>query len=102
MQDRDFFIQALTYHNTFVSPVFVARGPDEEIVIAISTPIFKEDSNTAIGIVQGNLDLSYFSSIDNQNQHHETQSIILLDEKKNIVYSSERLRLTPLTPFNSF
>ncbi|MCH7423464.1 diguanylate cyclase [Shewanella sp. MM_2022_3] len=100
VQDRDFFIQALTHHNTFVSPVFVARGPDQEIVIAISTPIFKEDSNTAIGIVQGNLDLSYFSSIDNQNQHHETQSIILLDEKKNIVYSSERLRLTPLTPFN--
>ena len=100
VQDRDYFIQALINHNTFVSPVFIGRGLDKEIIIAISTPIFKEGSNTAIGIVQGSLDLGYFSNIDKQNQHHETQSIILLDEKENIVYASERLGLTPLTPFN--
>ena len=98
--DRDYFIQAFIHHNTFVSPVFIGRGLGKDIIIAISAPIFKEESKTAIGIVEGSLDLSYFSNIDKQNQHHETQSIILLDEKKNIVYASERLGLQPLTPFN--
>ncbi|MFV0594638.1 diguanylate cyclase [Shewanella sp.] len=100
VQNRDYFIQAFIHHNTFVSPVFIGHGVNKDIIIAISAPIFKEGSNTAIGIVQGSLDLSYFSNIDNQNQHHETQSIILLDEKKNIVYASERLGLQPLAPFN--
>lgn len=100
VQNRDYFIQAFIHHNTFVSPVFIGHGINKDIIIAISAPIFKEGSNTAIGIVQGSLDLSYFSNIDNQNQHHETQSIILLDEKQNIVYASERLGLQPLAPFN--
>ncbi|MFB2644249.1 diguanylate cyclase [Shewanella bicestrii] len=100
VKDRDYFIQSFNHHNTFVSPVFVGRFIGKEIIIAISAPIFKEGTNDTVGIVQGSLDLSFFSSIDKQNQHHETQSIILLDEKKNIVYASERLGLTPLAPFN--
>ncbi|WP_293634915.1 sensor domain-containing diguanylate cyclase [Shewanella sp. CG12_big_fil_rev_8_21_14_0_65_47_15] len=99
INNRDYFTQSFDYHNTYVSPAFIGQSLGNEIVIVISAPILKGHTNIPIGIVGGSLDLSYFSSIDKQNRHHQTQSIVLLDDKNNIVYASERLGLKPLTPF---
>ncbi|MCH1930595.1 diguanylate cyclase [Shewanella sp. A25] len=100
VKDRDYFIETFKHHRTFVSPVFVGRGIGQGIIIAISAPIFDEAQEKAIGIVEGSLDLNYFDLVDKQNQHHETQSIVILDDKSNIVYASDNLALSPLTKFN--
>lgn len=99
IKNRDYVTQSFDSHNTYVSPGFIGRSLGNDNIIAISVPILKGQSNTPIGIVGGALDLSYFSSLDKQNRHHQTQSIVLLDTKNNIIYASESLGLKPLTPF---
>ncbi|MGI2129793.1 diguanylate cyclase [Shewanella baltica] len=101
VSDREYFIQAFYNHKTFVSPAFIGRGFGNDVIVAISAPIFSQnDPNQARGIVEGSLDLRYFSSIDKQNLHHEQQSILLTDENNNLIYASEGLGLAPLTPLS--
>lgn len=100
IKDRDYFVEAFIHNNTFVSPIMVEEGINKES-ITLSTPmLLPSHNNRPIGIVGGSLNLGHFSNIDKQNQHYDTQSMILLDEKKNIIYASERLELKPLTPFS--
>lgn len=99
LNNRDYFTQAFDNLKTYISPAFIGQGLSNDIIIVISAPILKGQTNTPIGIVGGSLDLSYFSSIDKQNRHHHTQAIVLLDDKNNIIYASERLGLKPMAPF---
>lgn len=99
IDDRDYFIQAFYNHKIFVSSAFIARDFSNDVIVAISAPIFSQNNpNQTRGIVEGSLDLRYFSTIDKQNQHHEQQSILLTDEHNKLIYASEGLGLAPLSP----
>ncbi len=100
VKDRDYFIASFEHKRTFVSPVFIGRGLKKAKIVALSTPLYKGRSSKPVGVVVCSLDLDYFSSIDKQNRHHTSQSVILLDDKNNIVYASDNLELNPFTPFN--
>ena len=100
VKDRDYFIEAFYNQKIFTSSVFVGRGFGNDAIIAISAPYFQKDAPLQpAGIIEGSLDLKYFSAIDYDFNQHKSQSIILTDEANSIIYASDELNLKVMSPF---
>jgi len=100
VKDRDYFIEAFYNQKTFISSVFVGRGFGNDAIIAISAPYFNKDIPLQpAGVIEGSLDLKYFSAIDYDFNKHNNQSVILTDEANNIIYASDELNLKVMSPF---
>ncbi|WP_319803620.1 sensor domain-containing diguanylate cyclase [Shewanella subflava] len=100
VKDRDYFIEAFYNQKTFISSVFVGRGFGNDAIVAISAPYFQKDAPLQpAGIIEGSLDLKYFSAIDYDFNQHGSQSLILTDEANNIIYASNKLNLKVMSPF---
>lgn len=100
VKDRDYFIESFYNQRVFVSSVFLGRGFGNDAIVAISAPYYdKQNTVQPLGIIEGSLDLKYFSAIDYDFNQQKNQSIILTDETNNIIYASEKLNLNVLSPF---
>ncbi|QIR16198.1 diguanylate cyclase [Shewanella aestuarii] len=101
VKDRDYFIESFYNLRVYVSSVFVGRGFGNDAIVAMSAPYFdKTDHTKALGIIEGSLDLNYFDKIDYDFEGMRNQSIVLTDEKNNIIYASNQLNLKVMTPFH--
>ncbi|WP_434926597.1 sensor domain-containing diguanylate cyclase [Shewanella sp. HL-SH2] len=100
VNDRDYFIESFYNQRVFVSSVFLGRGFGNDAIVAISAPYYdKQNTAQPLGIIEGSLDLKYFSAIDYDFNQQKNQSIILTDETNNIIYASEKLNLNVMSPF---
>lgn len=100
VKDRDYFIESFYNQRVFISSVFLGRGFGNDAIVAISAPYYdKQNTLQPLGIIEGSLDLKYFSAIDYDFNQQKNQSIILTDETNNIIYASEKLNLNVLSPF---
>ncbi|MBR9729219.1 diguanylate cyclase [Shewanella intestini] len=99
IKDRDYYIEAFYNQQLFVSSVFLGRGLGNDAIIAISAPLFNDGKVS--GIIEGSLNLSYLKQVENLESNQLKQSIILVDEHNQIVYSTEKLALKPISPFVS-
>ncbi|MCT8986905.1 sensor domain-containing diguanylate cyclase [Shewanella phaeophyticola] len=101
IKDRDYFIESFYNHRLFVSSVFLGRGFGNDAIIAMSAPFYTDlQHTTTAGIVEGSLDLSHFSHIDQNNEYTDDESVVMVDEQNQIIYSSEKLGLTALSVFD--
>lgn len=100
IKDRDYFIESFYNQRIFVSSVFLGRGFGNDAIIAISAPYYsKENAVQPLGIIEGSLDLKYFAAIDYDFNTLKSQSLILTDETNNIIYASDELNLSVMSPF---
>nr|PMH89212.1 deoxyuridine 5'-triphosphate nucleotidohydrolase [Shewanella sp. 10N.286.48.B5] len=100
ISDRDYFIESFYNQRLFVSPVFKGRGFGDESIIAISAPFYhNNDQSKVSGIIEGSLDLAFFSKIDNQNGTGDKEFIIIVDNNNNIIYSTPSLNLSTHVEF---
>ncbi|MCZ8530715.1 ATP-binding protein [Alteromonas sp. PRIM-21] len=97
---RPYFYEVMQSGAPFLSNVFQGRGFGNDPIVALSAPIL--DSNgSPKGIVEGSLSLKSFHSIDSLSLGGF--SMLIEDQKGEVIYASEALALKPLTkaPFYS-
>ncbi|MCL1044406.1 diguanylate cyclase [Shewanella electrodiphila] len=95
IKDRDYFIESFHNRRLFVSSVFQGRGFGNDSIVAISAPFYSDNNKIHVtGIIEGSLDLRFFSSIDNKNTFGDKEMLILVDENNHIIYATPELELT--------
>ena len=95
IKDRGYFIEAFHNRRVFVSPVFQGRGFGNDSIVAISAPFYSGNNERNVaGIIEGSLDLRFFSSIDNKNDFGDKELLVLVDENNHIIYATSELGLT--------
>ncbi|MBU2881018.1 response regulator [Psychrosphaera sp. B3R10] len=87
---RDYFIDAKLQSRPVISDVFIGTGFGNDTIVALSVPIIKNDSFA--GIYEASLDLSIFADFD-RRRIDESQTMIVLDDKNKVVFSSSPLQL---------
>jgi hypothetical protein len=85
---RPYFIHSKETMQPFVSDVFQGRGFGNDPIIAISVPL--SDDRGFVGILEASLDLKKMKSLDIKSLSNE-QSLLIFDENKKVIYSSEHL-----------
>ncbi|MEJ6473220.1 hybrid sensor histidine kinase/response regulator [Pseudoalteromonas piscicida] len=85
VSDRDYFLQAESYPNGYVSGIFQGRGFDEAPIVAISAPVYLESDFK--GIVEGSLIFGSFERFIPKILA-EDANLIVLDKNKRVVFSS--------------
>lgn len=98
--DRAYFSQAFYNESLYVSPVFLGRGFGVDPIVAISAPIYQNNSEKPTGIVEGSLNLNMIESAKSIENNDDGISIILTDENNNIIYADDNLALITLSQFN--
>ena len=91
---RPYFYEVMQSGQPFLSNVFQGRGFGNDPIIALSAPIV-DANGVPTGIVEGSLSLKSFAAIDSLSLGGF--SMLIEDQKGEVVYASERLQLQPLT-----
>jgi len=100
LADRSYFIQAFFHQSLYVSPVFLGRGFGSDPIVAISAPIYGQNSKNPTGIVEGSLNLNMFEKVNRDAMNDREIDLVLTDENDNVIYAESSLALTTLTKFN--
>ena len=98
--DRSYFSQAFYNEILYVSPVFLGRGFGVDPIVAISAPIYQNNSRKPTGIVEGSLNLNMFEQIKQVEEKSADIAIVLTDENDNVIYADNKLALATLAKFN--
>jgi diguanylate cyclase (GGDEF)-like protein len=96
--DRPYFIHAMKDQKLFISSVFLGRGFGNDPIIAISAPLYSNESKeTPSGIVEGSLDLGKFGLYDKIGHDEKQIKTIVTDKNDRIIYASRSLELESLS-----
>ncbi len=99
--DRTYFSQAFYNEAQYVSPVFLGRGFGVDPIVAVSAPIYYQNGDKPVGIVEGSLNLNMFEQEAKQIEESGSKiAIILTDENDNVIYADKDLALTTLSTFS--
>ncbi|WP_421133437.1 ATP-binding protein [Alteromonas sp. A079] len=90
---RPYFRIPMEGGELYLSDVFRGTGFGDDPIVAISAPITKENGVSA-GIVEGSLSLQSFATIDALNL--PGFSLLLEDQKGDVIYASDALGFAPL------
>lgn len=100
ISDRPYFSHAFFQQELFVSSVFLGRGFGADPIIAISAPIYKNQGEQPVGIVEGSLNLSMFEHINRNNDQDIAQiKVVITDNNNNIIFTDADLALETLSEF---
>lgn len=83
--DRDYYLSALHHPGGFISDIFQGRGMGNEPIVAISSPIFKNQSFD--GIVEGSLIFESFDQFAPKLLDVKGE-LLILDSSNKVVFSS--------------
>ncbi len=97
--DREYFVQPMNNGEFFISSVFFGRGFGSDPIVAISGPILDVGGKT-IGVIEGSLDLSEFSSYTSEMESLKVAGFWVLDQHAQVIYSSSEPGMKALTPLN--
>lgn len=86
--DRDYFQHAMQQQRSYVSPVFQGRGFGDDAIVAISAPLFENNSTEPTGIIQGSIDLKAADKLHVADIDGEEVTVVILDQYQQVVYSS--------------
>lgn len=91
---RPYFSEVMTSKSAFISDVFQGQGFGNDPIVAISAPMFNAQ-NEVEGIIEGSLSLSSFFAFERQNL--DGFSLLIQDQNRRVIYSSQTLGLAPLS-----
>lgn len=97
--DRDYFIEAMDAQKLFTSQVFIGRGFGNDVIVAISMPLFSGGESAPVGVLEGSLNLSSLRALEEKISLDNESSIVLLDSNRRVIYASDN---TGLQVFDSF
>lgn len=85
--DREYFQAPMENGFPFVSQVFRGRGLGVDPIVAISASL-RDAAGSRVGIIEGSLDLGIFETIDREHGDLDGASMILVDNRDRVIYSS--------------
>ncbi|MCK8118583.1 response regulator [Pseudoalteromonas sp. 2CM37A] len=85
VKDRAYFTQAQQFPLGYTSGVFQGRGLGNEAIVALSAPIYR--NNTFYGVVEGSLKLDRLERFI-PNLFEYTGDLVVLDAQQKVVFSS--------------
>ncbi len=85
ISDRAYFQVPMRENRSYVSEVFLSRGFDTVAIVAISAPVRAADGS-AIGVVQGSLDLVALAALDPLARSGE-MTLLILDQRSQVIYA---------------
>ncbi|GFD69463.1 hypothetical protein KUL106_27260 [Alteromonas sp. KUL106] len=91
---RPYFYEVMQSGKTYLSNVFQGRGFGNDPIVALSAPIL-DKAGIPIGIVEGSLSLKSFAAIDRLSLNGF--SMLIEDQKGEVIYASKALGLKPLS-----
>ncbi|GAC16349.1 diguanylate cyclase [Aliiglaciecola lipolytica] len=94
VSDRDYFLRVQESKSNYVSQVFKGRGFGQDPIIALSSPILKNQQFT--GIVEGSLNLPNFYDLEEQ-AYAQDELMLVSDRNNNIIFASAALEQETLT-----
>ena len=100
VSDRDYFRSPMAGGGTFVSEVFQGRDLGRDPIVAISAPVLTTGGER-VGIVEGSLNLRAFRRIDSSRARMDGSVMILVDQRKRVIYASPDAGLAELEPIAS-
>ena len=83
--DRDYFINAPNNELGYISTIFKGRGFGSLPIVAVSAPIYIE--NTFTGVVEGSLMFDYFAGLRPSLFSHQGE-LLILDASNKVVFST--------------
>ncbi|MBF7074982.1 diguanylate cyclase [Glaciecola sp. MH2013] len=99
VNDRMYFIHAKTKLEPFVSEALMSRGVIAAPMIAMSSPIIIDGQFS--GAILGAMNLSYVKTLHaNLQSELQTDSIVITDASKRVIYASAPLQLDNLKQFS--
>ncbi|MBT8448268.1 MAG: hypothetical protein KJO69_01175, partial [Gammaproteobacteria bacterium] len=84
--DRSYFNVPKAQLKPFVSEVFQGRGFGDDVIVALSTPILKDEKFD--GIIEASLNLQLFSELDT-HLLDDLEGLLLFDKQNRVIYASE-------------
>ena len=99
LRDRDYFQKTVTTRQPVISDLFVGRASLQPVV-TLTTPLFHSDGRL-YGIVAGSLRLAQLERMTQTFQTLDDASILILDRKDRVIYSSRKDTYRPLEALNS-
>jgi signal transduction histidine kinase/DNA-binding response OmpR family regulator len=97
VSDRDYFLQAMNHQKDYISEVFLGRGFGQDVIVAISSPIYERSIGVPSGVIEGSLDLKKLSLMDKKIALSDNSLVLLTDSNDRVIHSSQELGLAPLT-----
>jgi len=94
---RDYFTEPKSTLKPYISDVFMGQGFGNDPIVAVAAPFVSDGE--FLGIVEASLDLSSFKQLD-RRLIDKGQGLIILDDSKKVIYSSEHLGLAFLQDLN--
>lgn len=83
--EREYFVQAPFYPNGYISPILKGRGFGNDLIVAISAPVFKKGEFS--GIVEASVLFGSFARFQ-PNILSNKGDLIILDNANQVVFSS--------------
>ncbi|GEA10215.1 ATP-binding protein [Alteromonas sp. KUL49] len=96
---RPYFSEPMRTGSYFISNVFQGTGFGNDPIVALSAPILN-NNDEPVGIVEGSLSLKSFEVIDQLSL--SGFSLLIEDQKGDVIYASSPLRLPPLSKSPSY
>lgn len=96
--DRAYFSEAFYHERFYVSPVFLGRAFGSDPIVAISAPIYQNDSDKPSGIIEGSLNVNMFNKI-NSDKLTNNINVLLTDKNNHIIYADQELNLAVMSKF---
>jgi hypothetical protein len=97
--DRDYFREAIRHARPFIGGVFRGRGFGDDLVVAISTPIFDGDGRPRY-VLEGSLNLEALIDALSANGHLRDRQLVIADGAKNVVLTVGYLSIPALSDFS--
>jgi signal transduction histidine kinase/CheY-like chemotaxis protein len=87
--DRPYFREPLRTARPFVSDTFRGRGFGNDVIVAVSVPLFR--NGQPAGILEGSLDLSKLGNSGSSLRSMRDAELLILDRKGQVVFASPAL-----------
>ncbi|MBC7366230.1 MAG: response regulator, partial [Undibacterium sp.] len=98
--DRDYFREAVRTRRPFVSGIFRGRGFGNDLIVAISAPLFDGGGRLRY-VVEGSLNLKTLIETLKANERVNRRNLVVADRPENVLLTEGELRLPPLPDFRS-
>lgn len=96
--DRDYFKTPVNEKRPFISEPFEGRGFGNDIIVAMSVPVFDNRKNV-IGVLEGSLQLEKVGIFRQFDSSTENERFVIVDSRQRVVLASNGFELSILDRF---
>lgn len=95
VSDRSYFREPMANGDNHISDVFLGRDLGQDPIVAISSPFFDPNGDTA-GVIEGSLNLNALRHREQKQPYLAGISLVVVDRSDRVVLSTDAEHFTPL------